>query len=92
MTTFFNKIRQLNSRFEVIQAYEIGFSAILLEAGFQLRSYVPVNQCVDPRNGETMGNPMAYPVTIVNQCVPVIKIRALREEVSKKNGIPSLLR
>ena len=39
-----------------------------------------------------MGNPMAYPVTMVYLGVPVIKIRALREEVSNLNGFPSLLR
>ena len=92
VTSFFNEIRPLNSRFAVIQAYEIGFSALLLEAGFQLRSYVPVDKCVDPRNGESMGNPMAYPVTMVYFGVPVVKTRALREEVSNLNGFPSLLR
>ena len=35
---------------------------------------------------------MAYPVTMVHLGVPVIKIRALREEVSNLNGFPSLLR
>ena len=35
---------------------------------------------------------MAYPVTMVYLGVPVIKIRALREEVSNLNGFPSLLR
>lgn len=92
VASFFTNVSALSSRFAVIEAYEIGFSRLLLEAGFQLRSLVPVEQCVDPRNGEFMGNPMAYPVTMVHHGLPVVKIRALREEDSNLNGFPSLLR
>lgn len=92
ITSFFNGIRPLSSRFAVILEYEIGFSVRLLDAGFQLRSFVPVEQCVDPRNGECMGNPMAYPVTMVHLGVPVVKVRALREQDSNLNGYPSLIR
>ncbi len=92
VTSFFEDVKPLSSRFAVIEAYEIGFSALLLDAGFRLRSFVPVEHCVDPRNGELMGNPMAYPVTMVHLGVPVVKIRALREDDSNLNGVPSLLR
>ena len=92
ITSFFEDVKPLSSRFAVIEAYEIGFSALLLDEGFQLRSFVPVEHCVDPRNGELMGNPMAYPVTMVHFGAPVVKIRALREQDSNLNGFPSLLR
>ena len=92
ITSFFEDVKPLSSRFAVIEAYEIGFSALLLDEGFQLRSFVPVEHCVDPRNGELMGNPMAYPVTMVHLGAPVVKIRALREQDSNLNGFPSLLR
>ena len=92
ITSFFDDVKPLSSRFAVIEAYEIGFSALLLDEGFQLRSFVPVEHCVDPRNGELMGNPMAYPVTMVHLGAPVVKIRALREQDSNLNGFPSLLR
>ena len=92
ITSFFDDVKPLSSRFAVIEAYEIGFSALLLDEGFQLRSFVPVEHCVDPRNGELMGNPMAYPVTMVHLGAPAVKIRALREQDSNLNGFPSLLR
>ena len=76
---FFAGIQRQPTRHAVIEAYELGLSRLLLNVGFSLNAWLRAEDCLDPRNGERMGNPTAFPCAMVHQGVPVIKSKALRD-------------
>ena len=83
---FFASITRLESRHAVIQRYELGLSRALLAAGFALQAWVEPQQLLDPATGQPVGNPTAYPRSLVELGVPLIKARALRERAANQEG------
>jgi len=84
---FFNSIEPLLSRYAVIQRYELGLSRALLAAGAPLQAWVEPQLVLDPHSGQPAGNPTAFPLSLVELGVPLIKARALRERSANQEGI-----
>ena len=84
---FFESIEPLSSRYAVIQRYELGLSRAVLAAGAALQAWVEPQQVLDPRSGQPAGNPTAFPLSLVELGVPLIKARALRELSANQEGI-----
>ena len=89
---FVDSIEPLPSRYAVIQRYELGLSRALLAAGAQLRAWVEPQQLLDPRTAQPAGNPAAFPLSLVELGVPLIKARALRECGANQEGIAASCR
>jgi len=89
---FVDSIEPLPSRYAVIQRYELGLSRALLAAGAQLRAWVEPQQLLDPRTAQPAGNPTAFPLSLVELGVPLIKARALRERSANQEGIAATCR
>ncbi len=45
---FMNSIRKMNSKHDIIRAYELGLSARLIAAGFTIDSYIPPKDILNP--------------------------------------------
>lgn len=89
---FFQSISRQPSRHEVIKQYELGFSRLLLARGVPLRALLMAEECLDPRNGERMGNPTAYPLSLACMGLPVIKAKALRDSLANNDPLLSTLK
>ena len=89
---FFQSIEPQASRHAVIERYELGLSRALLAAGCKLHAWVQPQQLRDPRSGRPAGNPTAYPLSLVELGVPLIKARALREASANEEGIAATCR
>lgn len=89
---FFDQIEPLPSRYAVIRRYELGLSRALLAAGASLKAWVEPGQLLDPRTAEPAGNPTAFPLSLLELGVPVIKARALRERSANQEGIAATCR
>lgn len=87
---FFESIEPLPSRYAVIQRYELGLSRAVLAAGAPLQAWVEPQVVLDPRTGQPAGNPTAFPLSLVELGVPLIKARALRERSANQEGIAAI--
>jgi len=85
--SFFQSISRQPSRHDVIEQYELGFSKLLLALGIPLRALLMAENCLDPRNGERMGNPTAYPLSLACMGLPVIKAKALRDAMANNDPL-----
>jgi hypothetical protein len=92
LQAFFAGITRLESRQAVIQRYELGLSRALLAAGFALKAWVAPQQLLNPATGQPVGNPTAYPLSLVELGVPVIKARAMRERAANQEGFAATCR
>lgn len=84
---FFDDVIPQPSRHDVIQAYELGFSKLVCQQGFSWKTFLPMDQMLDPRNGELMGNVTAYPVCMLQKGVPLIKVKSLTDPRSNYDGL-----
>ena len=84
---FFSSVVPQPTRYQVIQAYELGFSRLIKHLGWKWKAWLPASEMFDPRNGELMGNATAYPICNLLERLPVIKNRALRENDANQDGI-----
>ena len=84
---FFDSVVPQQSRHDVIQVYELGFSRLIKSLGFSWKVLLPASEMLDPRNGEMMGNPTAYPICTLLEKLPVIKTRALKEDEANQDGL-----
>ena len=84
---FFDGIKRQETRHAVIEKYEMGLSRVLLEAGLTLKAWLTAEDCLDPRNGERMGNPTSFPCALVHQGVPVIKTKAFRDPSANNDSL-----
>ena len=89
---FFGSIEPQAGRHAVIERYELGLSRALLAAGCTLHAWVAPQQLRDPSSGQPAGNPTAYPLSLVELGVPLIKARALRETSANQEGITAACR
>jgi len=83
---FFDSVQRQKTRHAVIEEYELGFSRVLLAAGLSLNAWLMAEDCLDPRNGDRMGNPTSFPCAMVERGVPVIKTKALRDFEANKDS------
>ena len=89
---FFRSVSGQQSRYDVIEKYELGFSRLLLALGFPLRAFFIGEDCLDPRNGKRMINPTAYPLSLVCMGSPLIKTKALRDPLANNDSLLSTLK
>ena len=82
---FFDSVVPQPSRHDVIRNYELGFSRLIKSLGFSWKALLPAAEMFDPRNGEMMGNSMAYPICTLLEKMPVIKTRALKEDEANQD-------
>ena len=84
---FFEGVVPQKSRHDVIQSYELGFSALIKRLGLSYKAWSPAERMLDPRNGELMANPTAFPLCMLSDHFPVIKARALKETAANDDGL-----
>lgn len=87
LQNFFSSITPQINRHTVIQRYELGLSRALIAAGARLRAVVEPQQLLDPRSGHPAGNPTAFPLSLIDLGVPLMKARALREQNANQEGV-----
>lgn len=84
---FFNSVVPQSSRHDVIQQYELGFSALLRDLQYHWSVVFPIAEMLDPRNGQPMANATAYPLCLLDAGVPIVKHRALFEPAANQDGL-----
>ena len=84
---FFENVVPQSSRHDVIQAYELGFSRLIKGLDLTWKAWLPAAEMWDPRNGELMANATAYPCCTLQEQLPVIKTRALKEDDANLDGL-----
>ena len=84
---FFDSVVPQSSRYDVIQAYELGFSRLIKGLGFSWKALLPAAEMFDPSNGEMIGKSTAYPICTLLKKMPVIKIRALRDDEANQDSL-----
>ena len=82
----FDQVQRQPHRQALIEAYELGLSKALLAEGFQLKALVPAHQRRLSLSGQPMLNPTAWPLTSVSLGLPVIKKKALIDELANEEG------
>lgn len=84
---FFDSVVPQSSRHDVIQQYELGFSALLRDLQYQWSVVCPISEMLDPQNGQPMANATAFPLCLLDAGVPVVKHRALFEPAANQDGL-----
>ena len=84
---FFKNVVPQTSRHEVIHAYELGFSKLVCNLGFNWKAFLSWDQMHDPRNGQLMGNITAHPLCMLHKGVPLIKVKALTDPRVNFDGL-----
>lgn len=85
--SFFEGVVPQRSRHDVIQCYELGFSELIKGLDLSYKAWMPAERMLDPRNGELMANPTAFPLCVLSDHFPVIKARALKETAANDDGL-----
>ena len=84
---FFDSVVPQPSRHDVIQQYELGFSALLRDLQYHWSVVCHISEMLDPRNGQTMANATACPLCLLDAGVPIVKHRALFEPAANQDGL-----
>ena len=84
---FFKAVVVQPSRHDVIQSYELGFSKIVLEEGFSWQVAFKAGEMSDPMSGEIVGNMTSYPLLMLRKNVPLIKVKALKDDRVNQDGL-----
>ena len=90
--SFFTGVRQQANRLAVIETYEFGLSRALLAAGVRLQAWLEAEHCLIRDPQAQVGNPCMYPVSLVQQGIPLIKKRALRQASANAEGLAATCR
>ena len=84
---FFKAVVVQPSRHDVIQSYELGFSKHVLEEGFSWQVAFKAGEMSDPMSGEIVGNITSYPLLMLRKNVPLIKVKALKDDRVNQDGL-----
>lgn len=84
---FFKAVVVQPSRHDVIQSYELGFSKLVLEEGFSWQVAFKAGEMSDPMSGEIVGNMTSYPLLMLRKNVPLIKVKALKDDRVNQDGL-----
>ena len=83
--------RQPN-RQAVIEHYELGLSQALLRQGIELKALLPANPQRRSLTGDAMHNPTAWPLSSIGVGLPVLKKKALLDEIANQEGFSETCR
>ena len=84
---FFAGVKKQPSRHAVIETYEFGLSRALLAAGVRLQAWLKAEDCLIRDPQAEVSNPCMYPISLVQQGIPLIKKRALRQGSANAEGL-----
>ena len=76
----------------MIEHYELGLSRALLAAGIQLRALIPADIHRRSLCGQAMLNPTAWPLSSLKLGLPVLKKKALQDELANEEGFSETCR
>ncbi|CRY91207.1 rhamnan synthesis F family protein [Synechococcus sp. WH 8103] len=82
----FEAVEQQPHREAVIEHYELGLSQALLRQGIELKALLPAHPQRRSLSGEPMFNPTAWPLTTIELGLPVLKKKALQDELANQEG------
>ena len=88
----FEAVEQQPHRQAVIEHYELGLSQALLRQGIELKALLPAHPQRRSLTGEPMFNPTAWPLTTSELGLPVLKKKALQDELANQEGFAETCR
>jgi hypothetical protein len=88
----FDRVVRQPHRQAVIENYELGLSQALLANKVELRALLPANGKGRSANGQLMLNPTAWPLTAIELGMPVLKKKALIDELANKESFSETCR
>ena len=88
----FEAVEQQPHRQAVIEHYELGLSQALLRQGIELKALLPAHPQRRSKAGEPMCNPTAWPLTTIELGLPVLKKKALQDEIANQEGFSETCR
>ena len=88
----FEAVEQQPHRQAVIEHYELGLSQALLRQGIELKALLPAHPQRRSMTGEPMFNPTAWPLTTIELGLPVLKKKALQDELANQEGFSETCR
>tara|TARA_B100000925_G_scaffold264991_1_gene223861 strand:+ start:34 stop:1296 length:1263 start_codon:yes stop_codon:yes gene_type:complete len=88
----FNSIKRQPHRQAVIDNYEIGLSKALLSEGISFKALLDIDRCCMSYEGERMINPTAWPCSAMELGMPVLKKKALHDELANQEGFSETCR
>ena len=90
--SLFDQVQRQPHRQALIETYELGLSKALLSEGLELKAVLPAHQRRLSLSGQPMLNPTAWPLTSVGLGLPVIKKKALLDELANEEGFAETCR
>ena len=90
--SLFDQVQRQPHRQALIEAYELGLSKALLSEGLELKAVMPAHHRSLSLSGQLMLNPTAWPLTSVSLGLPVIKKKALLDELANEEGFAETCR
>ena len=88
----FDAVERQPHRQAVIEHYELGLSQALLRQGIELKALIPAHPQRRSLTGEPMLNPTAWPLTSIELGLPVLKKKALQDELANQEGFSETCR
>ena len=88
----FDAVQRQPNRQAVIEHYELGLSQALLRQGIELNALLPANPQRRSLTGEPMLNPTAWPLSSIGVGLPVLKKKALLDEIANQEGFSETCR
>jgi len=90
--SLFDQVQRQPHRQALIETYELGLSKALLSEGLELKALLPALLRRLSLSGQPMLNPTAWPLTSVGLGLPVIKKKALLDELANEESFAETCR